>query len=254
MRTEQPARTTAEPGDRLRPNGMSLPAQRPSRNGGADTHAEETVAMFVIGMGSGRAGVFMTRKRGVMGAVSEEVMVTCADGRQLQALTTTSGSAAATVVLHMGTPAGLVPLPSQLVGGSRCRIVTYARPGCGKSTPRPARTVADAASDTTTILDALGIDSFVTAGWSAGSPHALACAALLSDRCRATASVAGFAPIDAGVEDGPAPRPTSPGEAAMRSSLPLWRPTGPWRSRRERLTCLPCSVPNRIGGAHRRPR
>jgi pimeloyl-ACP methyl ester carboxylesterase len=61
--------------------------------------------------------------------------------------------------------------------------------------------VADAASDTATILDALGIESFVTAGWSGGSPHALACAALLPDRCRATTSIAGFAPIDAGVED-----------------------------------------------------
>lgn len=135
-----------------------------------------------------------------MGTAREEVLVACADGRQLQVLTT-SGSATATVVLHMGTPAGLVPLPSQLVGGCRCRIVSYARPGYGKSTPRPGRTVADAANDTATILDALEIDSFVTAGWSGGSPHALACAALLPDRCRATASVAGFAPIDAGVED-----------------------------------------------------
>jgi pimeloyl-ACP methyl ester carboxylesterase len=136
----------------------------------------------------------------VTSVVSNEIMVMCTDGRQLQALTT-SDSVSSTVVLHMGTPAGLVPLRSQLVGGSRCRIVTYARPGYGKSTPRPGRTVADAASDTATILDALGIESFVTVGWSGGSPHALACAALLPDRCRATASVAGFAPIDAGVED-----------------------------------------------------
>jgi pimeloyl-ACP methyl ester carboxylesterase len=74
-------------------------------------------------------------------------------------------------------------------------------PGLRQVNTAPGRTVADAASDTATILDALGIESFVTVGWSGGSPHALACAALLPDRCRATASVAGFAPIDAGVED-----------------------------------------------------
>ncbi len=62
-------------------------------------------------------------------------------------------------------------------------------------------TVANAAMDTVTFLDALGVGSFVTAGWSGGSSHALACAALLPDRCRATASIAGFRPIDAGVED-----------------------------------------------------
>src|SRR4029450_5452542 len=38
---------------------------------------------------------------------------------------------------------------------------------------------------------------FVTMGHSGGGPHALACAALLPDRCRAAASVAGVAPWDA---------------------------------------------------------
>ena len=75
-----------------------------------------------------------------------------------------------TVVLHMGTQAGL----AQLVHDARCRIVTYARPGYGESTPQPSRAVAEAAQDTATILDALGIDHLVTAGWSGGSPHTLA--------------------------------------------------------------------------------
>ena len=47
------------------------------------------------------------------------------------------------------------------------------------------------------ILDHLGLDRFVTLGWSGGGPHALACAALLPDRCRAAASLAGVAPFDA---------------------------------------------------------
>jgi pimeloyl-ACP methyl ester carboxylesterase len=57
--------------------------------------------------------------------------------------------------------------------------------------------VADAAADTARLLDELGLDRFVTIGWSGGGPHALACAALLPDRCDAAASLAGVAPFDA---------------------------------------------------------
>ena len=47
------------------------------------------------------------------------------------------------------------------------------------------------------ILDAIGADRFVTMGWSGGGPHALACAALLPERCAAAASLAGVAPYPA---------------------------------------------------------
>lgn len=50
---------------------------------------------------------------------------------------------------------------------------------------------------TATVLDALGLNEFVTAGASGGGPHALACAALLPDRCVAAATLAGAAPYDA---------------------------------------------------------
>ena len=134
----------------------------------------------------------------------ETVVVTAGDGRRLEVLTTT-GTAAATVVLHMGTPAGLVELPFRLVDRARARIVMYARPGYGESTAQSGRSVADAAGDTATILDALGIDAFVTAGWSGGGPHALACAALL--------------PIDVG------PRRSSP-VSHPRSPMSRTGPTG----------------------------
>jgi pimeloyl-ACP methyl ester carboxylesterase len=74
------------------------------------------------------------------------------------------------------------------------RTVLYARPGYGRSTPQPGRTVADTAGDTAAILDALGADTFLNLGWSGGGPHALACDALLADRCLATAVIAGIAP------------------------------------------------------------
>jgi pimeloyl-ACP methyl ester carboxylesterase len=77
------------------------------------------------------------------------------------------------------------------------RFVAYSRPGYRGSSPQPGRRVADAAADVAELLDALGSDEFVTLGWSGGGPHALACAALLPQRCRAAAVVAGVAPYDA---------------------------------------------------------
>ena len=46
----------------------------------------------------------------------------------------------------------------------------------------------------TAILDHIQAGPFVTAGWSGGGPHALACAAMLPGRCLAAASIAGVAP------------------------------------------------------------
>jgi pimeloyl-ACP methyl ester carboxylesterase len=102
------------------------------------------------------------------------------------------------LVFHTGTPSGLVE--SGPVAGAAAarglRTVLYARPGYGDSTPQPGRLVADAAADVDAILAHLRIDEFVTAGWSGGGPHALACAALLPVRCLAAATIAGIAPSD----------------------------------------------------------
>jgi pimeloyl-ACP methyl ester carboxylesterase len=75
------------------------------------------------------------------------------------------------------------------------RFVSYSRPGYGASTPRPAPgRYADDVDESVLVLDQLGIGEFVTVGWSGGGPRALACAALLPDRCRAAATLAGVAP------------------------------------------------------------
>jgi pimeloyl-ACP methyl ester carboxylesterase len=103
------------------------------------------------------------------------------------------------VVFHSGTPAGPVAFDdyTDAAAASGLRYVTYARPGYGRSTAQHGRSVAAAAADVAAVLDRLGTDSFVTAGHSGGGPHALACAALLPDRCLASASIAGVAPWDA---------------------------------------------------------
>jgi pimeloyl-ACP methyl ester carboxylesterase len=102
------------------------------------------------------------------------------------------------LVFHTGTPSGLVGLgPMARAAQDRgLRTVLYGRPGYGDSTPQPGRRIADAAQDVGAILDHLRIDEFITAGWSGGGPHALACAALLPVRCLAAASIAGVAPSD----------------------------------------------------------
>ena len=121
-----------------------------------------------------------------------------AAGRQLDVLAT-GPQDALTVVLHNGTPAGLLAAPpvARAAAERGLRLVLYARPGYGGSTPDPGRRVTDAAGDVAAVLDALGAAQFVTVGWSGGGPHALACAALLPGRCLAAASMAGAAPYRA---------------------------------------------------------
>jgi pimeloyl-ACP methyl ester carboxylesterase len=129
---------------------------------------------------------------------AEKVIVRAADGRQLEALA--SGPAGGlTVVLHNGTPAGLMAAPRIAAAAAErgLRLVLYARPGYEGSTPDPGRRVADATADLAAVLDGLGAGEFVTVGWSGGGPHALACAALLPGRCLAAASMAGVAPYHA---------------------------------------------------------
>jgi len=105
----------------------------------------------------------------------------------------------AVVVVHHGTPGGrLLHRPwVQDAASKGLRLVAFDRPGYGGSSPRPGRTVADVAQDVAAILDALGAERFATWGASGGGPHALACGALLPERCAAVATLAGVAPYDA---------------------------------------------------------
>jgi pimeloyl-ACP methyl ester carboxylesterase len=130
-------------------------------------------------------------------ADEQRITVPADDGRVLEALVGGPDDALP-LVFHTGTPSGLVwnaPL-AEAAAARGLRTVLYARPGYGGSTPQPGRLVADAAADVDKILERIGADEFVTAGWSGGGPHALACAALLPVRCLAAATIAGAAPYD----------------------------------------------------------
>ncbi|MFE2431661.1 alpha/beta fold hydrolase [Streptomyces sp. NPDC059373] len=118
-----------------------------------------------------------------------------ADGRTLEYLV--AGPADGTpLVLHNGTPSAAVFFEPMVAAAARhgLRVVVHSRPGYAASSPQPGRTVAAVAADVAAILDELGVDRFLTVGWSGGGPHALACAALLPGRCLAAATVAGVAP------------------------------------------------------------
>jgi pimeloyl-ACP methyl ester carboxylesterase len=103
------------------------------------------------------------------------------------------------LLFHVGTPAAAVPFPllNRAAADRSLRVVCYSRPGYGESTARPRHSIADDVSEMTMVLDRFGIERFVTLGWSGGGPRALACAAMLPDRCLAAAVLAGVAPYDA---------------------------------------------------------
>jgi pimeloyl-ACP methyl ester carboxylesterase len=126
------------------------------------------------------------------------VTVRTGDGRDLEVLR--RGPAGAfPLVFQFGTPNSPdeFPVVFDAVDARGWQLVAYARPGYSGSTRHEGRSVADAAGDVATVLDAFGLARFATVGWSGGGPHALACAALLPDRCAAAASLAGVAPFDA---------------------------------------------------------
>lgn len=103
------------------------------------------------------------------------------------------------LLFHTGTPSGITSFPDVAAAATErgIRLISYSRPGYGESTPQPGRSVSDVTVDVVKILDHLGADQFLTLGWSGGGPHALACAALLPERCSAAGVLAGVAPYPA---------------------------------------------------------
>jgi pimeloyl-ACP methyl ester carboxylesterase len=76
------------------------------------------------------------------------------------------------------------------------RLISYDRPGYGRSDRLPGRTVAMTADDVAAIADRLEVDEFAVVGSSSGSAHALGVAALLPRRVLRVAVVAPMAPYD----------------------------------------------------------
>jgi pimeloyl-ACP methyl ester carboxylesterase len=123
------------------------------------------------------------------------------DGRSIDVSVTGPDDGLA-LVFHHGTPGagGAFGAMRRAAHERGLRIISASRPGYGGSTRHAGRTVVDVVADTDAILDALGIEECVIAGWSGGGPHALACAARLK-RAKAVLLIAGVGPFGgAGLE------------------------------------------------------
>ena len=101
-------------------------------------------------------------------------------------------------VLH-GTPGsrlGVHPDRSRIADAG-LRLVTYDRPGYGRSTRHRGRRIVDCVGDVAAIADELGLERFAVAGSSGGGAHALAVGARLPERVSRVSCNVGAAPFDA---------------------------------------------------------
>lgn len=121
-----------------------------------------------------------------------------ADGRDL-AVEEWGAPGGRPVFLIHGTPGSrLGPVPrSMVLYQLGIRLITFDRPGYGRSHRRIGRAVADVADDVRQIADFLELNEFAVLGRSGGGPHALACAALLPERISRVAVLVGLAPAQA---------------------------------------------------------
>jgi pimeloyl-ACP methyl ester carboxylesterase len=124
-------------------------------------------------------------------------LVTLTDGREL-AYTDIGETDWPCVVLFGGAPTSRLRtayLEAEF-RAAEIRVVSPERPGYGKSSPQPGRSMADWPSDFAALADALGLERCVVAGHSSGGPYAVACAALLKDRVSAGIVLAGVTDMD----------------------------------------------------------
>jgi pimeloyl-ACP methyl ester carboxylesterase len=120
------------------------------------------------------------------------------DGRTLSVESLGDPDGKPVFLLH-GTPGGRGgPRPRGIVlSRLGIRLISYDRPGYPGSDQVPGRIVASAAEDVRIIADYFKIERFSVVGRSGGAPHALACAALLSDRVISAVALGSLAPYDA---------------------------------------------------------
>jgi pimeloyl-ACP methyl ester carboxylesterase len=76
------------------------------------------------------------------------------------------------------------------------RLITFDRPGYGRSDRREGRQLLDTPGDVAALADSLAIDRFAVLGVSAGGGHALACAVALGERVAAMGVASMPGPLD----------------------------------------------------------
>jgi pimeloyl-ACP methyl ester carboxylesterase len=128
----------------------------------------------------------------------ETRIVALTDGRSLE-VRVAGPPDGRTLLWHHGTPSAGIPMTDLVtkLAARGIRYVAASRPGYGRSTRMPGRTIADVAADSAALLDALGVERCLVFGESGGGPHVLACAALIPDRVIAATALAAVAPFEA---------------------------------------------------------
>lgn len=101
------------------------------------------------------------------------------------------------VVLFHGAPGSRLfsPDPAATTDAG-ARLITFDRPGYGRSDPLAHRRVAHAAVDFVALLDHLGLTDAAIVGWSGGGPFAVATAMHAPRRVTSLAIVSAPGPLD----------------------------------------------------------
>lgn len=113
---------------------------------------------------------------------------TLRDGRSFDYITNGIASDFA-ILFHHGTPGECTLWGPWLAEISDVLAIAASRPGYGLSERRKGRTVADDLNDQSELLEFLGVQKFISIGWSGGGPHAINMT--LHPRCVGAITLAG---------------------------------------------------------------
>jgi pimeloyl-ACP methyl ester carboxylesterase len=112
------------------------------------------------------------------------------DGRQIETEQFGNSKDHPVIVLHGSPGHASGPIPRyHTLNMLGVQVVTYSRPGYGRSDRYEGRRVVDEAMHIEAIADAYGFDTFSVLGRSGGGPGALAAAALLPERVKNAAII-----------------------------------------------------------------
>ncbi len=122
------------------------------------------------------------------------LLVRMRDGRSI-AVEEFGDPASPTVLYFHGWPASR--LEPGLIPNLPVRLLAFDRPGYGRSSPLPGRTLLDWPRDVAEVADRLGLDQFYLIGLSGGGPFAAATAYALPGRVRALCLISPVPPASA---------------------------------------------------------